>query len=115
MSLKRSEILELWEDRHGALSNRWRSIFLRNPRVRFLTRLEPGAVRHAVNQHNKLDVIVEIATEARNSSFKTGVRSAKPREGDDKSRYAFGHYPHQPSDTDLHKRIGPTQKYSDDL
>lgn len=25
-----------------------------------------------------------------------------------------GHYPHRPNDAELHKRIGPTQRYSDD-
>jgi hypothetical protein len=41
----------------------------------------------------------------RSPTSETGMRS-EPDFG--------GHYPHRPNDAELHKRIGPTQRYSDD-
>jgi hypothetical protein len=111
MGLTRFEILEIWEQAHGRLSEDWRKAFLSDQRVVNLTGVDASTVRSAIASNRKLDDVLEFI--ARLSPTASDSGSLRPNTNS-RSRYSYGHFPHQPSDSDLHKRIGPTQRYDDD-
>lgn len=115
MSMSKSEILRVWEAIHGELTSKWRTVFLADPRVARLSEMDPNVVRKAIASNHKLDAILEAARTSRSQGSSRSSRRVKRDRGSSRSRYSGGHYPHQPADRDLHKRIGPTQKYSDDF
>ncbi len=113
VSFTASELLVIWEDAHGELSPEWRERFLADERVQEFTRLDTFIARPAIERNQKLDQALEDANAAikRRSSRQVKRKTEK----DPRSRFRYGHFPHQPNDADIHKRIGPTQNYQDDI
>lgn len=115
MGMTKSEILAEWEGTHGELTPRWREAFLEDPRVERLCQIDSNSVRKAIGSNHKLDAILRTARAYRSQIVKSSSRRGEVKDQSrSRSRYSYGHYPHRPTDAELHKRIGPTQQYSDD-
>lgn len=117
MSMNKQEILCEWETIHGELTPEWRGKFLADPLVERLCQIDPDAVRKGIRSSHKLEAILEAARAHRSRHVKSSARRRTKLRARrvNRSRYSGGHYPHQSADRDLHKRIGRTQEYSDDV
>jgi hypothetical protein len=111
MGLTRFEILEIWERTYGRLSEDWRQAFLADRRVIHLTGADSSAVRSAIASNQKLDDVLQSI--APPCPPPADAESRRPN-ANTRSHFLYGHFPHQPNDPDLHKRIGPTQRYEED-
>jgi hypothetical protein len=120
------QVLRIWERRWG---RRWpltpalRQQFLAHPALQVLTKYSTREVDSVVSHHRRLaEAAARIEKERPPLDPSGGAAPGnppprKPRPSgarDERSRFSHGHFPHRPHDADLHKKIGPTMKYSDD-